>query len=335
LLEVFGTASAVCLALGSPEASHVLMAGLPHASIGDDHGESVAHITRLASPLAEGSAGNAGRSAPLGPDASALPPANELDRLLLRKTAHEIRTPLSVMKNYLGVLKLKIPEADPVSSELAILGEEIDRVTGLVRELTESAQDEPVQWVSVNAVVADMLALVGKRNPAEALIEIRTQLDSDLPMIFSRRNRVKQVVLNLLKNAFEAQPNGGAVEVITRREPDSAGQDSVRFIVRDHGPGLSEEIRARLFQPGNTSKSDRGHGLGLHIVRTAIASLGGRIGVSSRAGQGAEFVVELPVAASSAPGQAAVSSPQQGEAELLAGEDSRRASAPAGDNNGT
>lgn len=205
-------------------------------------------------------------------------------------------------------------------------------MNGLLGQLTESAQEESRQWVSVNQVVTDMLALIGRQHSSAAPVQMRTDLDQDLPAIFSLRDRIKQILLNLVKNALEAQPDGGVVEVITRAGAGAPAPDSVILSVRDEGPGLSNAIRARLFEPFNSSKSDpdagksssedaasvlgsaggesasisapASRGLGLHIVRAAVTSLGGRIQVSSRSGEGTEFMVELPVLAAARGGGA-------------------------------
>lgn len=348
LLDLCGTAGLMCLSFGSAHDRHVLMGGLPHAVVGADQDALSARARELADALLASTA--APRQTPPsqaasgvvrdplagpprglseGADAAANPaplggpersmtsahatPDSDLDRLLLRKTVHEIRTPLSVMKTYLSLLKQKIPESDAARSELGILGEEIDRVSGLLRQLTDSTRDEPRQWVSVNQLVTDMLSLIGKQHPSAAPVQIRTDLDPDLPAIFSLRDRIKQVLLNLVKNALEAQPDGGAVEVITRAGAGAPAADSIRLTVRDRGPGLPAAIKARLFEPFNSTKADPSvaatsrdaggsdtgvaRGLGLHIVRTAVAMLGGRIQVASRSGEGTEFIVDLPVAA--------------------------------------
>lgn len=338
LLDVVGSAGLMCLSFGAEQGEYVLMGGLAHASVGGDQDALASEVIELAESLLPTFAtAQAERQAAINSDRDASEPLSpekgstasqqsrdpELNQLMLRKTVHEIRTPLSVMKTYLGLLKQKIPESDSVRSELAILGEEIDRVNGLLGQLTESSQEESRQWVSVNQVVTDMLALIGRQHPSAPPVQIRTDLDPDLPAIFSLRDRIKQILLNLVKNALEAQPDGGVVEVTTRAGAGAPAPDSVILTVRDQGPGLSNAIRARLFEPFNSSKSDPGagksasedaasplgsavgestsistpaaRGLGLHIVRAAVSSLDGHIQVSSRSGEGTEFVVEFPV----------------------------------------
>lgn len=313
LLDLIGTAGALCLAIGDERADRpaeqVLLLGLPQTQLGDDQNGLAAQVARLAESLLatptrhtagglEAGQQGRGRGVDEAPGLNASQP--QLDRLLVRKTVHEIRTPLSVMKNYLAVLRQKVAATDPACDELVILGEEIDRVGDLLRELTDAARDEPPAWVSVNALVTDMIALIGKQQGEQGRVAIRVDLDPDLPSILSIRDRIKQILLNLIKNAMEAQPTGGLVEVLTRRVGGSA-PERILLEVRDQGPGLSEAVRARLFEPFNSSKSDQGRGLGLHIVRTAVASLAGQIRVRSEPGAGTAFVIELPVQFGSAP----------------------------------
>lgn len=314
LLEVLGSAGLVCLPLGPELGRFVLMAGLAHAELGSEQAQHalVARVYRLAAACAPAPSADATVDETADAPASqgeAESSAAQLSHLMLRKTVHEINTPLSVMKNYLSVLSLKLPEADAARSEIDVLGEEIDRVNTLLQQLTESVRDERPQWLSVNALVTDMVSLVRQQPPSAMQVQIRVDLDQGLPLIFSARDRIKQILLNLVKNAFEAQPDGGRIELITQRVSDASTPNSIRLIVRDQGPGLTDAIQARLFEPFNSSKPAQGHGLGLYIVRTAVASLGGSIHASNRADRGAEFVIELPVDAGAAAAHSAATDP--------------------------
>ncbi len=116
-----------------------------------------------------------------------------------------------------------------------------------------------------------------------------TPLEIEAPM---ERARVERVLVNLLGNALEAMPDGGTIRVTARLE-----DGSVRIDVADDGPGISPEIRGRLFQPFVTHGKKSGLGLGLALSRQTVIDHGGEIWVESEPGKGARFSIRLPAAA--------------------------------------
>jgi signal transduction histidine kinase len=120
-----------------------------------------------------------------------------------------------------------------------------------------------------------------------------TTIFADLPLVSADSAKLKQVVINLLMNAVQAMPGGGAVTVTTRRH----GKRHVELQVRDTGPGIPDELRDSIFNPFFTTKPEgEGTGLGLYICRNIVREHGGEILVESPAGAGATFTVRLPVA---------------------------------------
>jgi signal transduction histidine kinase len=120
-------------------------------------------------------------------------------------------------------------------------------------------------------------------------VNLVVNADPDVPEILADEGQMKQVFMNLIKNAGEAMPDGGTLTFHTRRE----GQ-MLRVEVSDTGCGISPENQERVFQEFFTTK-DRGYGLGLHIVHTIIKRHGGTIRVESEPGQGATFILHLPI----------------------------------------
>jgi two-component system, sporulation sensor kinase E len=102
---------------------------------------------------------------------------------------------------------------------------------------------------------------------------------------------LEQVLLNLLLNAQKAMPAGGTIDVRISHDPE---EGVVRFEVEDRGPGISEEVRKKLFQPFFTTRTD-GTGLGLATCLKNVQYHGGSIEVHSEVGHGARFVVTLPL----------------------------------------
>jgi signal transduction histidine kinase len=120
-------------------------------------------------------------------------------------------------------------------------------------------------------------------------VQVRAQLQADLPLIVVVPDQLTQVLLNLLINAVEAMPAGGTLTIT------SALRDSWLLVeVQDTGAGFTSDEAARLFEPFYTTKTE-GTGLGLAVSYGIIQQHGGRIEVSSTPGQGARFTVLLPL----------------------------------------
>jgi CheY-like chemotaxis protein/anti-sigma regulatory factor (Ser/Thr protein kinase) len=125
-------------------------------------------------------------------------------------------------------------------------------------------------------------------------IRLQTDLALDLPMTMLDFHQIQQVLLNLLNNAEQAMVeagHGGALRVMTRR----AG-DRIEASISDDGPGVPPEIQSRIFEPFFTTKKEgKGTGLGLSLCHGIIQDHGGTIRVESRPGEGACFIIELPI----------------------------------------
>jgi putative nucleotidyltransferase with HDIG domain len=219
-----------------------------------------------------------------------------------RKVVHEINNPLSIIKNYLNVLARRSDEHPSDAHELRIINEEINRVSDLVKSLSLPSDSVPlrVAAVDVNATITDMLRLIRESIPETTDIRLVQDLDENLPAIASDRDRLKQALMNLLKNATEAMPGGGTIRVSTRLliapehpvDSDHTGH-RIKISVCDDGPGIDERIKNDLFKPHVTSKSDH-NGLGLAIVEETLNRLHGTLACESTPGKGTCFHIELP-----------------------------------------
>jgi signal transduction histidine kinase len=198
--------------------------------------------------------------------------------------AHEINNPLAVI---LGYAKLLGRKADGAAAEdLQVIEDETLRAKLIVDGLLDLSRPLSIEPEPVN-----LRALCD-----EAVARLReTRLLEGLAVAVSGEGRVeghpqklRQVVLNLVKNAAEAAGSGGLVEVLVEGAPGGA-----RIAVRDSGPGLSEEARAKLYEPFFTTK-DAGTGLGLAVSQGIVRAHGGQIEVESLPAGGAQFVVRLP-----------------------------------------
>jgi len=225
--------------------------------------------------------------------------------LITRKMIHEVNNPLGVIKNYLAVLKVKLPESHPVQQETAIISEEINHIKRILSQYADVAIGaNSSEHVDVNNLITELLTLMQKTlNPAPELT-FETRLDSALPVFSSNRGKLKQIILNLLLNAAEAMPGGGLVRIQTRyvpvpfNGPESgrpAEGDKVHIIIADNGPGLGAELKAGLFLPIDTGTTDQQPGLGLSIVNSLVRELNGTITCDSSETNGTLFTIILPL----------------------------------------
>jgi len=122
-------------------------------------------------------------------------------------------------------------------------------------------------------------------------------LAPDLPEITANKSQMLQVISNLMINALQAMPEGGAITLTT-----AFSHDEVSLMVEDTGIGMSEEVKNNIFLPFFTTKDvDQGTGLGLAVVHGIVASHSGRIVVESEPGKGSRFVLTFPYSTSTEP----------------------------------
>ena len=210
-----------------------------------------------------------------------------------RRVVHEVNNPLSIIKNYLSVLDAKLARREPVVSEMSILNEEIDRVGQLINGLADLQPSEAASVTHVARVVDDVLRLFRATDFLPASVQVLTRLQDGPQEIDGDADILKQILVNLVKNAIEAQPQGGRIEIANRGLVNRERRLYVELVVADAGPGLSPDVLANLFGPVKSSKEGKHHGLGLSIVHSLVNKLGGMI--SCRSGQGGtSFELLLP-----------------------------------------
>ncbi len=235
---------------------------------------------------------------------------------LTDRVVHEINNPISIIKNYLETLRLKLPDKHPAQEDLSVVGEEMGRVSELLEDLSVFARPKigGFEFLDVNRFCSRIFEFLKKSFFLSRQIEARMTADPELPQVKTDQNALKQVLINLFKNAAEAMKTGGKIEVKTRFLPDSGkimidekkrvpGQ--IEISIQDNGPGIPPHILKRIFEPYNTSKAgSRNSGLGLAIVHSIVKELSGTITCDSREGQGTTFTLRLPVLPENAPSQA-------------------------------
>lgn len=209
--------------------------------------------------------------------------------------AHEIRNPLASMSASIEMLKGTLP-AKVVGDEehrlMEIALREIDRLNRLISEFLDFVKPVKlnVESVGLKELLSDIVLAARRRKDLDPKIEIRENYDSKVAAKGSSE-KLKQVVWNLLVNAFQAMQKRGVIEIGCAKVSESR----VKFWVEDEGPGLSEEARSHLFEPFFTTK-DKGTGLGLATAYKIVEAHHGEIRVHSQPGVGTKFEVFLPSA---------------------------------------
>jgi len=211
---------------------------------------------------------------------------------LAASIAHEINNPLQAIHN---TLHLSLHESLSDDKRLQYLGMaqgEVQRLIEIVQRMLDFYRPSRGAVVStdVNSVLENVLALSQKRLQ-HGNIRVHSRLNPDLPAVPMVSDQITQVFLNIVINAIDAMPSGGDLRLETML---SEGGEWVLVYFHDTGPGMPAEQIANLFEPFYTTKSD-GTGLGLAISYGIVERHGGTVEVSSQPGQGATFVVKLPV----------------------------------------
>jgi C4-dicarboxylate-specific signal transduction histidine kinase len=208
--------------------------------------------------------------------------------------AHEINQPLAAAKNYLTVLKrgFTASGAEPQSDLAQKVDDQLVRASGILQRLRnfiEKRADER-EAESPATLVADAVALLGTMHSQCVL---HTDIEKDLPKVLVDRIQIQQVLVNLMRNAIEAMADTAPQELwlSVARAPDNMAL----FQLRDCGPGISPQVRDRLFQPFASTKQG-GMGVGLSICKRIIQDHGGEIRAGEAPGGGAVFCFTLPVA---------------------------------------
>jgi two-component system sensor histidine kinase KdpD len=231
-------------------------------------------------------------------EAEALRRSDALKTALLRAVSHDLRSPLMAILTSAGALahgELSLAAADRHELVETILGE-AERLDRIVRNLLDlsrlqagAAAPEPGDW-PIDDLVLEALDSVESGSRVEVV------LPDDSALVHADPHQTERVVANLVENALRYSPAEETVRVEVRR---TASEVLVRVI--DHGPGIPSGEADRIFEPfqrGSLRVPMRGAGLGLAIARGFAEANGGHVWVESHVGQGATFVLELPLAAS-------------------------------------
>ena len=215
---------------------------------------------------------------------------------LAASVAHEIRNPLTSMKMWLFSIQKEVGGEPALDHKFEIVSDEIRRLENIVRNFLEFSRppELTLRVESVSVLLDETLELAEPRI-ADRTIELVREDAADLPPILADREQFKQVLINLLNNAVEATGEAGRIVIATSEGSDPDGRKMVVVRVSDTGAGMSEEVRARVFEPFFSTK-DEGTGLGLCIAARIMARHEGRLVVESSGETGTTLAIYLPAA---------------------------------------
>ena len=201
---------------------------------------------------------------------------------------HELRNPLGVIANAVYYLKLVQIDADETVKEyLNIIDGRVQESQKIVTDLLGLSRNRIVEreTISIDKIVTEVL----NRHPAPAQIVVTTDIPSNLPPIWVDASQIRQVVTNLVTNAYQAMSEEGHLQIAAELT-----NNNITLQIKDNGTGMSPEVLARIFEPLFTTKS-QGIGLGLAVSKNLIEVNGGQIEVVSEIGQGTCFTLTLPI----------------------------------------
>jgi signal transduction histidine kinase len=228
---------------------------------------------------------------------------------LAAAAVHEINNPIQGILTFAKLMRNTLDQGQPSDADIASFKTYLDLIVTesarsgeILRNLLSFARRGDLQRgrVDVHKLFDEVALLLGNRLDLQA-ISWNASLAEDLPVIEGDKDQLKQGLLNILLNAIDAMPDGGAISVSA--QPD-ATHEHVRITIEDSGPGIPPEIRDKIFEPFFTTKSQgKGVGLGLSVVYGIVTQHGGTIELDGGDGQGAQVVLVLPVSGGTLPEQ--------------------------------
>jgi signal transduction histidine kinase len=240
----------------------------------------------------------------LGREKHAVEAALQAKRELVANVSHELRTPLASIRAYTESLLLP-GNFDPkvVRSDLRVIHRQTEQLSRLIDDLFVLSTSESgglpltLRPVDLGEIVEEVVSSIQPAAQADRRVSIVIDIDSELPLVLADRQRVGQVIANLLRNAVRYTPEGGIVAVRVMR------RDS-RFVmisVDDTGEGIPAEALQNIFDrfyraDPSRDRASGGAGLGLAIVRELVTAMGGEVSVESVVGEGSRFSFTLPFA---------------------------------------
>ncbi len=213
----------------------------------------------------------------------------------IREAVHEASNPLSIIRNYLEMLRIKLGDEHSANKSLNLIKEEIERVGNILLRLKDPQLSEGKPGpINVNNITQSIAQIFKDSVCTTKQLTMSLNLDNKMPEIEGSPEHLKQILTNLIKNAVEALSPGDTISITSDSSISFSGKDFVAISIQDNGPGIPDEIKQHLFSPVTSTKGSGHSGLGLSIVKKLIDEMEGSIVCRSNATTGTEFQILLP-----------------------------------------
>jgi two-component system, sporulation sensor kinase E len=203
--------------------------------------------------------------------------------------AHEIRNPMTALKGFIQLLESSMGKDHEMYFH--VIKSELQRIDSIITEFLILAKPQAVQYQKTDLakIMRDTLELLN----AQAVmhnVQFKERYNSEVPEIFAEPNQLKQVFINIVKNAIEVMPKGGTIAIVITKKEDN----KVRISISDEGIGIPREKIKKLGEPFYTTK-ERGTGLGLMVTFKIVEEHEGTVEVESELGKGTTFHIDFPI----------------------------------------
>ena len=209
--------------------------------------------------------------------------------------AHELGNPLNSLTIHLQLIERKLKnlakqqDATNLAESLQVCQGEVERLDGIITHFLKAIRPQKLELNELDllGLVEDVLR-VQEAELSNRKLEVKVEVNDDLPIILGDRDQIKQAFFNLIKNAMEAMQPSGSLRILARCDDDYV---YLQFV--DNGSGISEEDLSKVFQAYYTTKEE-GHGLGMMIVERIMREHGGHINIESRKEAGTAITLQFP-----------------------------------------
>jgi signal transduction histidine kinase len=210
-------------------------------------------------------------------------------QMMLSGIAHEVRNPLGGIELYAGLLREELGDDPKKLARVQRIERELAYLKSVVNDFLDFARKLPLDRapLELGPYLQDVLALVAADAEARG-VETEVLVLPEASVVRVDADKLRRAILNLLRNALQAMPQGGRLTLETARNGDR-----VHLIVRDTGEGMPEEVQKEIFTPFFTTR-ERGTGLGLAFVKKIVEEHGGEVRVASAQGAGTAVTLALP-----------------------------------------